>query len=80
MIVVISILSIVFIAFIASIGYLIYLKAHNRSIDEDDCALSKRNGIKIRLQEMKKKERKQALKKKRELEKLDRQESKKHSS
>lgn len=74
----IALFVIIIIAFIICVFYLIYLKVNHRSIDEDDCAISKKNGIQIRLKEIKKKERKQALKKKRELEKLDKRQSKKN--
>ncbi len=75
-----AIFVLILIAFIICVFYLIYLKVNHRSLDEDDCVLSKKKGMQIRLKEMKKKERKQALKKKRELEKLDRKQSKENSN
>lgn len=77
MLISIFVLSVVLIAFLCVVGYLLYLKKNNRSMDEEDCVLGKKKAILSEMRRMKKKERKQALKKKRELEQLDRRHSKK---
>lgn len=64
--------------FLLALSYLLYLKAHGRDLDEEDCHIGKRDSLKAYLAQQKKRERKLALKKKRELEKLDRQESKRN--
>lgn len=72
MLITIFVLSVVLVAFVCVVCYLLYLKKHNRSMDEDDCVIGKKNALLSQIQAMKKKERKNALRKKRELEKLDR--------
>lgn len=62
-------------AFIAAVSYLLYLRLHGRDIDEDDCHLSKNKRVLSEYKAMKERDRKASLKKKRELEKLDREES-----
>ena len=79
MLITIFVLSVVFIAFVCVLCYLLYLKKNNRSMDEDDCVIGKRNALLSQMQAMKKKQRKLALKKKRELERLDRKSSGKDS-
>lgn len=74
----IVLLVILLLAFLGSISYIIYLHAHHRSIDEDDCHIGKKDDLKAYIETEKKRERKASLKKKRELEKLDQQESKKN--
>lgn len=79
MVVSIFVLSIVLIAFVAVFVYLLKLKKEHRSLDEDDCIAGKRKILLLQIKAMKKKERKEALKKKRELEKLDRKSSGKNN-
>lgn len=79
MILSIFILACIFVLFFIVVGYLIYLKKNNRSLDEDDCSISRKDDLLRRIKWMKQKERKASLKKKRELEMLDRKASKKNS-
>lgn len=80
MVITIVIMTLLGIGFIAAVSYLIYLKANGRDIDEDDCHIRKRHDLKAFIATQKAKERKLALKKKRELEKLDRMESKRRQN
>lgn len=65
-------------AFAGAVGYLVYLKAHGRNIDEEDCRLARNRHVLNQFRAQRQRERKASLKKKHELERLDRLESKKN--
>lgn len=66
-------------AFIGVVSYLLYLKVHGRNIDEEDCQFARNRRVLNSFRAQRQRERKASLKKKRELDRLDRLESKKRN-